>query len=52
MTKLVIDFIFLSTIAIFRFIAAEYNSEERKKVLKEYQENYKSTLRLHDYNND
>lgn len=52
MTKLIIDFIFLSTIAIFRFIAAEYNSEERRKVLKEYKEDYNRTIRLHNYNND
>lgn len=52
MTKLVIDFIFLSTIAIFRFIAEKDNPEKCREVAKEYQENYKIAIKLHNYNND
>ena len=52
MTKLLIDFIYLSTLAILRFIAAEDKPEERRKVLEEYKEDYNSTIRLHNLNND
>ena len=52
MTKLLIDFIFLSTLAILRFIAAEDKPEERRKVLEEYKEDYYRTINLYLNSND
>lgn len=52
MTKLLIDFIFLSTLAILRFIAVKDKPEERRKVLEEYKEDYNRTIRIHKLNND
>lgn len=52
MTKLIISFMFFSTIAIFRFIAAEDQPEERRKILEEYKEDYNRTIRIHNLNND
>lgn len=52
MTKLILSFIFASTLAIFRFIATEHHPEERRKVLEEYKEAYARIIRIHNLNDD
>jgi hypothetical protein len=52
MTKLLIDFIFLSTLAILRFIIVKDKPEERRKVLEEYKEDYYNTIKLYNHSND
>lgn len=52
MTKLLIDFIFLSTLAILRFIIVKDKPEERRKVLEEYEEDYYRIIKLYNHYND
>jgi len=52
MTKLIIKFMFTSTTSIFKFLSAEDQPEERRKILEEYKEDYYNTIKLYNHYND